>query len=233
MPLNLLFLTFCLVIFSFQPANANFSQQEIEALAKNWLVEQLAATSPASNYKLSFANPGQNLTYKSCSSPLVISHHSNAASPLQGRVNLKISCLTENWFSYLGVNIDTYAKVAVAKKHLTRGTKLSLSLIDFKEMPTTNLKDNYFTSGQELVGKNLKSNLRAGRIITSRQVELADQVNRGDLVTLISNSGRLSLRLQVEAVTGGRVGQQIRVKNLQSGKQVKALVIGQGLVEAL
>lgn len=231
MPLNLLFLFFCLITLPASWAQATFSQQEIEKLAKNWLVQQLQAATPEVKYKLSFANPGQNLTYKSCSSPLTVSQVTN--EPLQGRVNLRITCTTENWFSYLGVNIDTYAKVAIAKKHLTRGARLSSSLIEFKEVATTNLKDDYFTHPNELLGKNIKASLRAGRVITSRVVELADTVNKGDLVTLSSSSGRLKVRIQVEAVTSGKVGQQIRVKNLQSGKQIRALVIGQGQVEAL
>lgn len=236
MPFKLLLFIF---LFSYLPSlhlNAAASteksytgQQELETLATQWLTQRLETTT--TRYQLNFLNPNQNLRYARCLSPLDIQVMGD--KPLQGRLNLKVSCLTEDWFTYLGVHIETFDYVVVTKNHLGRGAQLNPSFLQLKEVKTTGLNGDYFTRLEELAGKRLKSGLRAGRVITSRNLEQALAVNKGDLISLSSGGGRIKVEISAEALNSGSVGQQIRVRNLQTGKQIKALVIGQGAATAL
>lgn len=212
-----------------QAARQITSQKQLEAFATQWLNQQL--TNQTTRYQLNFLNPSQNLTYAPCLSPLDIQAMGN--KPLQGRLNLKISCLTEDWFTYLGVHIETFDYVVVAKSHLGRGAQLNPSFLQLKEVKTTGLNNDYFTRLEELTGKRLKSALRAGRVISSKNLEQALAVNKGDLVSLSSGGNRIRVEISAEALNSGSVGQQIRVKNLQTGKQIKALVVGPGAATAL
>ena len=56
-------------------------------------------------------------------------------------------------------------------------------------------------------------------------------VRKGDHVVITARSGSLSVRMPGEALSKGGLSEQIRVRNLNSKRVVKARVIGPGQVE--
>jgi flagella basal body P-ring formation protein FlgA len=56
-------------------------------------------------------------------------------------------------------------------------------------------------------------------------------VLKGDQVVIIARSGTLAVRMPGEALAQGGLSEQIRVRNLNSKRVVKARVTGPGQVE--
>jgi flagella basal body P-ring formation protein FlgA len=79
-------------------------------------------------------------------------------------------------------------------------------------------------------GRNYPTNGdRSG--ITLVHLEQAELVRKGDQVVIVARSGTLSVRMPGEALSKGGLQEQIRVRNLNSKRVVKAQVTGPGQVE--
>lgn len=64
-----------------------------------------------------------------------------------------------------------------------------------------------------------------------RDLEPALLVSRGEQVVLEANRGGVQIRVKALALQDGRKGEQIRVQNLQSKREVYAEVVASGRVQ--
>jgi flagella basal body P-ring formation protein FlgA len=58
-------------------------------------------------------------------------------------------------------------------------------------------------------------------------------IKRGDTVSMEANIGGITVKTSGTAISDGRIGQQIRVKNNQSARVINAKVIGSGQVQSV
>ncbi|MBU0483746.1 MAG: flagellar basal body P-ring formation chaperone FlgA [Proteobacteria bacterium] len=84
---------------------------------------------------------------------------------------------------------------------------------------------------EQVIDKRLKTSLRAGAVIYENQVEDPPLVNRGDLVTIMAQSGPMMIKTQGEAKGTAARGEMVRVKNMTSRREIYAKVLDAGLVE--
>jgi len=200
---------------------------KLEVAANRWLDQQLSQEK--GRYEASFSNLDPRLRLAACESPLKVEVH--GSDDLRGRVNLKVSCLDQDWFVYLGVNIARFITVVVAKTDLPRKAKLHASMLNLTEMDVSRVRGDYFIDFNEVEGYQLRNRLRAGDVLSSKNLLVTDAVNRGEQIAIVATNGVLSVRMGGEALDGGKIGDQIRVRNLQSGRVIRALVVGRGRVE--
>lgn len=204
--------------------------QDVTALqvaANRWLDRQLSQEE--GRYEVSFSNLDPRLRLAACESPLKVEVH--GGEDLRGRVNLKVTCLDQDWFVYLGANIARFKTVVVARNDLPRKAKLHASMLNLTEMDVSRVRGDYFTRFDEVEGYQLRNRLRAGDVLSSKNLLATDAVTRGEQIAIVATNGVLSVRMAGEALDSGKVGDQIRVRNLQSGRVIRALVVGRGKVE--
>lgn len=60
---------------------------------------------------------------------------------------------------------------------------------------------------------------------------MAEVVHKGDQVVISAGSSTIQVKMPGEALSAGAIGDQIRVRNLNSKRVVKARVTGPGQVE--
>lgn len=229
--LKLLLLATILVVNSLFVAKASAQTlqdiSQLQTAAKDWLKQELSHQ--PGRYEAQFSNLNSRLRLAACASPLMVEVQGN--NELRGRVNLKVSCLDKNWFVYLTANIAYYLKVVVAQTDLPRKANLTASMLSLTEMDVSRVRGDYFTDFAELQGVTLRNRVRAGDVISSNNLLIADAVNRGEQITIVATNGTLSVRMGGEALDSGKVGDQVRVRNLQSGRVIRALVVARGKVE--
>ncbi|UTF60821.1 flagellar basal body P-ring formation chaperone FlgA [Gilvimarinus sp. DA14] len=136
------------------------------------------------------------------------------------------------WKIYLGAQVDIYRQILVARRGMGRQEVISQSDLEIVMMPGSDLRSGYFTDNQRLIGKQLKRPIEAGEPFRPALVEEPLAINRGDVVTLESGSGAISVATQAEALSSGRIGEQIRVRNLSSERIIRAHIVSQGRVAA-
>lgn len=84
---------------------------------------------------------------------------------------------------------------------------------------------------EDLVGQEARTTLYPGRIILQSDVIDRAQIQRNTPVTLIYNSGILSIITDGRALEQGKIGDLIRVMNLESKITVVGTITGDGTVE--
>ncbi|MFZ9812753.1 MAG: flagellar basal body P-ring formation chaperone FlgA, partial [Burkholderiaceae bacterium] len=93
---------------------------------------------------------------------------------------------------------------------------------------------NYFLQADGLEFSELVRNVKAGDPIRQRDLKKALLIRRNHLVQFsLSNAPGLQVSLQLQAMDDGRIGDQIRLKNPDSGRVLTGLVVGRNLVRGL
>ncbi|SFB98154.1 flagella basal body P-ring formation protein FlgA [Marinospirillum celere] len=226
---TLLVCTLGLILQFFASSLNAQSHQDLEALldeARSWVSGQMQEHQ---DYRVEFRPLDPRLRLDRCSSPLLFAVHGN--SDLRGRVNLRVTCQEENWFIFITAEVQVLEPVVVARSTLDRGARLSTQMLEVRKMDTSRIRGDYFSSIQEVVGMQVRNRIRAGDPVTSRQINVTQAVNRGDQVIIQARSETLRIRMTGEALEAGRIGDQIRVRNLQSGRTLRARIVDRGLVE--
>ena len=100
------------------------------------------------------------------------------------------------------IELDDLETVLVEKKHQT----------------------SFFSTKQELVGRKLKTNLKMGQKLHPRHLFERFDINNGDVISIVSNLGNVSVTVSGEAQDSGNLGDLIKVKNLKSGKIIKGYI---------
>jgi flagella basal body P-ring formation protein FlgA len=93
---------------------------------------------------------------------------------------------------------------------------------------------NFFLQPDGLEFSELMRDVKAGEPIRQRDLKKALLVKRNHLVQFtLSNAPGLQVSLQLQSMDDGRIGDQIRLKNPDSGRILTGLVVGRNLVRSL
>lgn len=150
---------------------------------------------------------------------------------LGSRLNVQVSCNAGlGWNLYVPVDIAVYTPVVATSGPLPRGATLTAADIQLVETDVTRLNGQYLTRPQDAVGLSLKRQLAAATPITGEVLAQPVLVKRGEAVTITAASGGLSVKMPGIAMSDGRRGEQIRVKNGNSARVIDAQVTDVGQV---
>ena len=81
-------------------------------------------------------------------------------------------------------------------------------------------------SVQQMIGKRLKQNLRAGDVVLSNMLEREKAVLRGEPVQVFVKHEGWSVSLMATAEQDGFIGDRVRLKNTKSNKEIMATITG-------
>jgi flagella basal body P-ring formation protein FlgA len=130
---------------------------------------------------------------------------------------------------YVPFRVLVKKKLYVAKHHLTKGDAIRLADLDEKESFLNGVGADYPSAVEEIVGKTAKKEIPAGEIVTSRLLECAMAVQKGEVVSMRAENNRLVVQGKGTALEKGKVGDLVRVKS-PSGKEVIGKVTGNDTV---
>ncbi|TBU96807.1 flagellar basal body P-ring formation chaperone FlgA [Stutzerimonas kirkiae] len=164
-----------------------------------------------------------------CDIPL--SSRQESSQPI-GRVTVRVSCEGSNpWTVFVPAQVRLFRDVIVTRRPLQRDTILGEADIGLVERDVGALTQGYMTDPEQVIGTRLTRNTLNNQVLTPAQINQVDVVSKGDQVVINAKGATLNVRMTGEALVGGAVGTQIRVKNSNSGRTIKARVTGPGQVE--
>jgi flagella basal body P-ring formation protein FlgA len=169
-------------------------------------------------------------------------HLANCATPLQAslapggqsaaHVTVQVRCADPGgWRVYVPVELNVYDRVVVAARSVDRGATLNSADLVVEERETSALPASYMRDPAELAGFTLARSVVAGTVISPSVLAADHIIHRGDVVTLIAQSGAMIVRAQGRAMNDAALRATVRVQNLGSGRQVEGVVSGAGVVE--
>ncbi len=151
---------------------------------------------------------------------------------LLGRLTAKVECRGQSpWSIYVPVTVKLYKSIVTTRRPLARGALLERKNLQIREKEVSRLTQGYFVTTKALINKQLKRSLAINSVITPDAIIEPKAIKKGDSVMIVASSGTLKVRSPGIAMSDGRIGQQIRVKNSASKRVVNARVKQKGLVE--
>ncbi|MBV8866428.1 MAG: flagellar basal body P-ring formation protein FlgA [Acidobacteriaceae bacterium] len=91
-------------------------------------------------------------------------------------------------------------------------------------------RERYLIDPAQAAGMRLRCPLKAGAALTEDMLEAPQDINRGDLVNAIVQTGGARIEVQGVAESDGRKGQVISVRNPRSGRSFHARIEEKGTV---
>lgn len=207
------------------------SHQSIRDAARIYL-ESLPEIKQHSDALIDLGHLDSRLTLQQCAQPLEA--FMAPGSRPGGKTTVGIRCQAPRpWALYLPVSITVHTTVYQAARPLPRDHTLGAQDIEAVKLDMSRLQRGYFTDKAELIGKQTRQPIRQGQVLNPGLVKFAHWVKRGEQVVLVAQSERFSVRMQGEALANGSQGEQVRVKNLSSGRIVDGIVTQRGVVSVI
>ncbi|WP_090187014.1 flagellar basal body P-ring formation chaperone FlgA [Pseudomonas arsenicoxydans] len=153
------------------------------------------------------------------------------ATPI-GRVTVKVRCDSSSpWTVFVPAQVRLFREVVTTTRPLKRAGIVEPEDVMLRERDISLINQGYFTSLDQAIGQKLTRPTVADQVLTLVHLEQAEVISKGDQVVITARSGTLSVRMPGEALSNGGLREQIRVKNLNSNRVIKAQVIAPGQVE--
>ena len=125
-------------------------------------------------------------------------------------------------------------KVVVAKQLLRSGTTVNPDMLEEQEVPSLGVDLQAVTSVKDLENGEMVRDMQAGIPLRSHDVRRAILVKQGQVVILtVGQSSGFAISARVEALQDGRMGEQIRLKNPDSGRILSGVVTGPNAARGL
>ncbi|MGV8918323.1 MAG: flagellar basal body P-ring formation chaperone FlgA [Pseudomonas sp.] len=189
-----------------------------------------ATTQTEGRYQIQVNALDQRMTLTQCDKELTASLES-PAQPV-GRVTVKVRCEgAQPWTVYVPAQVHLYRQVVVVKRPIRRDSVIVDEDVFLTERDISQMPQGYMTSLEEAVGQKATRQMVNGQILTPLQLEQAEVIHKGDQVIITAKSGSLQVRMPGEALSNGGLNEQIRIRNLNSQRVIKARVTAPGQVE--
>ena len=135
---------------------------------------------------------------------------------------------TPSWEIFVPVRVKVLKPVVTATDPITRNTLLQAQHLSVDYQDEVLLRGDVFNNPAELIGSRSKRDLRAGQPILSSQLCV---VCKGDRVSILAQTGGLTIKTDGMAKEDGTFNDTIRVSNANSGREISAQIIAAGQVQ--
>ena len=123
------------------------------------------------------------------------------------------------------VKVAALGSVVLTAKPIGRLKPITVEDLKVEVMDLVGLSKNVITDIEEIVGKRARRNIQAGEFLRPDLIEMPPLVKRGDLVTIVAESKGLKVTAIGEVKSAGRLGERVKVVNLDSNRRLSAWVV--------
>jgi flagella basal body P-ring formation protein FlgA len=192
--------------------------------------DYLATSQTEGRYEIEVNQLDPRLRMPMCDKQLTASLES-PARPL-GRVTVKVRCdSAAPWTVFVPAQVRLFREIVTTTRPLKRAGIVEPQDVVLRERDISQISQGFLTSVDQAIGQKLVRPMVADQVVTLVHLEQAEVIRKGDQVVITARSGTLAVRMPGEALANGGVREQIRVKNLNSKRVIKAQVIAPGHVE--
>jgi len=186
---------------------------------------------PLSDRQRLIAGPIEaHLSLKRCSGPVtpVVS----AGAHMRDRILVELRCAgTPPWHLYVPVRLVGTSSVTIAARAIVTGSVLTDKDVRIEQRDIPELPPGYLDDPTVAIGLTAARPISSGAVITNQLLLGAKAVQRGQTVTLVADSGAMSIRMEGRAMSDALINQRVKVENLSSGKVIEGVARSQQVVE--
>ena len=112
----------------------------------------------------------------------------------------------------------------MAQQDLTAGQALDESWVKSDWQPNAQVTPNHLREISSIQQKTVRQFIAKGTALQQHHLKDTLLIQKNDLVKIVSADPRFRIEMSGMALEAGSLGQSIRVKNMSSGKIIKAYV---------
>ncbi|MDH0749128.1 flagellar basal body P-ring formation chaperone FlgA [Pseudomonas sp. GD03842] len=192
--------------------------------------DYLATSQTQGRYEIEVKQLDPRLRMPHCDKDLTATLES-PAQPI-GRVTVKLRCEgSAPWTVFVAAQVHLFRNVVTVVRPLKRDAIVSEGDVALRERDVSLLGQGFLDSLDQAVGQKVVRPTVIDQILTPVHLEQPQMVRKGDQVVISARSGSMSVRMPGEALSDGGFNEQIRVKNLNSKRVIKANIVAPGQVE--
>lgn len=215
-----------------QTASAKLNSSDIKSTVDQFMQQHVAQLSSSygdsARIEYQIKNLDPRLSLADCGAPLDLELTSQNSV---GRVNIKVSCQQlQRWSIYVPVEIDLFRPVVSTVLPVARGEQLTADQLELREMNISNINGSYYIDPAEVIGMQARRVLSADQAVIAQYIEPPIIIKKGESVLMTAQTSGLVVKIPAIALSDGRIGQQISVRNKQSKRVVEARVSAPGQV---
>ena len=209
----------------------NSAMDQLQQQAQQW-----AAVHPAFKGKSVHVAPvDPRITVQNCQQNLQFEQ------PFTNQPAVRVRCTQPQWQLFVTLNAGqspspvnantpsapSLSRVLVAKELLKRGTLITPDMFTYAEMPASGMEAQIISDTNLLKNMELVRDLTPNTPLRSYDVKAAVLVKRGQEVQVTAGEGRgFLITMRAEAMQDGGLGEQIRLKNVESGRSLSGVITG-------
>jgi flagella basal body P-ring formation protein FlgA len=204
---------------------------------KQWLSQ----THSVNSKEVTIAPLDERLKVQACAKPWTVDH------PFQSKETVRVRCAEPTWQLYLQVKLPNSGfvsannsngattqnpsvvpkTVVVARRLIQRGAILQPDMLEEVQASPGNADTQLLSSLKDAQNAELTRDIAAGQALRISDIRRAVMVKQGQSVMFsVGNGKEFQISIRMEAMQDGRLGEQVRLKNPESGRQVSGVVTG-------
>lgn len=126
--------------------------------------------------------------------------------------------------------LRTVVEVPVLTRAVSRNELIGPEDVNWMQIDADRLSSNMVLDVDDLIGFVARRALSPSQPVAQADVQAPVAIQRGQTITMVLESGSITLTAQGRALDNGAVGDTVRILNVQSSRTVEALVEGPGVV---
>ena len=210
------------------------------------LVEWVAAKNGVSAGQVEVAPLDARVSVQPCAGGYTFDY------PFVSRESVRVRCAKPNWQLFVKVGFTTPTQalppvavnkpakaaasapvptghVVVSTVNLQAGQVLHPEHLKLEKLDTDKISKAHYLELAGLEGQELVRAVRAGEAIRMSDLRQATLIRRGDVVVMtVGTPGTFQISVKAEAMQDGKMGEQIKLRNTESGRTMSAIVTGKG-----
>lgn len=205
-------------------ATQQVTEAEVRQLLEGYLAEHLAGT------------PGDVVIRTvELSAPIQVPEGAYTArviappnAPLFGRIRVQVEFVVGDRpvkTTWITADVGLYGKVIVTRRPVARGETLAGDDVTIDRRDLSELPRDVLTNPDEVIGHVTRLALTPAAVLRREHLNDPTTVHRGDVVLLIAERGRLRITAPGEVREDAGVGEQVRVVNRTSRRDVVGRVV--------
>ncbi len=128
------------------------------------------------------------------------------------------------------IQLEVAGEAVVAKRPVKRNQFITREDVAVVDVNLMDLAYGCIADSNEVIGRRAKRMIGANTPFRNHDIELLESVKKGELVTILAQSASIRIRGLATARQSGRIGDFIKVANLDSGKEISARIVDNGVV---
>jgi len=126
--------------------------------------------------------------------------------------------------------VDIFESVVCTSRNLKKGDVIKKEDVYLAKKDISHLSSKVLTHIDKAEGLMAKHNLRAGTCLKEWMLEKTHTLEKGDIVTILAESGDMKVTVPGRVLMKGYTGELIKVQNLMSKKNIYAKVVNNSTV---